>query len=288
MAIIIAILLYVAFSLFLSAITVPLPVNDRGTVRYNSIPYATIGLIFVNVVVFLAFQAPDLVKYATSEPGSLDEFNAVFHYQQTVVNYGFRGLYLREGYSIGAFTSFTSMFMHSDFSHLIGNMIFLWAFGRRLEDACGPWRFVVFYLIAGLVANMGTAILAANADLPGIGASGAIFGVMGGYLLLFPFAWMGCLWVPAIVLRFALRAFMRLIGEKPEGDFHWTIQIPALIVVGLYIGFNVLPTFKTIESGDLIGGVNYVAHMLGFLSAILIFLFVRKDLLTRYASGRAL
>ncbi|MEQ8676074.1 MAG: rhomboid family intramembrane serine protease [Aggregatilineales bacterium] len=288
MAIIVAILLFAALNLFLSAITVPMPINDHGTVRYNSFPYATAGLIFINVVVFLAFQAPDIIAFVTSERNSIEEFNAFMSYQETIDNYGFRGINLREGYSIGAFTSFTSMFMHVDFNHLISNMIFLWAFGRRLEDACGSARFVIFYLIAGLVANMGTAILASASDLSSIGASGAIFGVMGGYLLLFPFAWMGCIWIPAIVVRFALRVLVRLIGDKPEGNFRWTLQIPAILVVGLYIGFNVLPTFNTIQSGELSEGINYVAHMLGFLSAILIFLFVRKDLLTRYASGRAL
>ena len=288
MAIIVAILLFAALNLFLSAITVPMPINDHGTVRYNSFPYATAGLIFINVVVFLAFQAPDIIAFVTSERNSIEEFNAFMSYQETIDNYGFRGINLREGYSIGAFTSFTSMFMHADFNHLISNMIFLWAFGRRLEDACGSARFVIFYLIAGLVANMGTAILASASDLSSIGASGAIFGVMGGYLLLFPFAWMGCIWIPAIVVRFALRVLVRLIGDKPEGNFRWTLQIPAILVVGLYIGFNVLPTFNTIQSGELSEGINYVAHMLGFLSAILIFLFVRKDLLTRYASVRSL
>lgn len=288
MAVIIFILIFSVFSLLYSALFVPMPVNDKGTVRYNSTPYATIALIFANVVVFLAFQAPDLIAYLTSPENSVEQFTAIVNYQNTVVNYGFRGLYLREGYSIGAFTTFTSIFMHADFNHLIGNMVFLWAFGRRLEDACGPWRYVVFYIVAGVIANMGTAILAINTDLPSVGASGAIYGLMGGYLLLFPFAWMGSLWIPAIVIRFFLRTFRWIIGDKPEDGFSWTIQVPAIIVVVLYVGFNVLPTFETIETGQLSGGVNYVAHLTGFLSAITIFLFVRKDLFTRYFSRRAL
>ncbi len=288
MGVIIFIVIFSIISLLFSALFVPMPVNDHGTVRYNSTPYATMGLIFANVVVFLGFQAPDLIAYVTAPVESVEQFTAIINYQNTVTNYGFRGLYLREGYSIGAFTTFTSIFMHSDFSHLIGNMIFLWAFGKRLEDACGPWRYLTFYIVAGIIANIGTAILAINTDLPSVGASGAIYGLMGGYLLLFPFAWMGTIWIPAIVIRFLLRTFMWFIGDKPEGKFSWTIQVPAIIVVILYVGFNVLPTFETIETGQLSGGVNYVAHLTGFLSAITIFLFVRKDLFTRYFSGRAL
>jgi len=189
--------------------------------------------------------------------------------------------------TVGAFTNFTSMFMHGDFNHLVSNMIFLWAFGRRVEDACGPWRFLVFYLVAGTISKMGYAILAYNAIGYSIGASGAIFGVMGGYLLLFPTSWMACLWIPGLVLKLAVRVMIFLGGEKSD-KLNWTIQFPALFVVIIYVAFDIISSFETIETGELVGGINYVAHMTGFLSAILIFLFVKKDLLTRYISGRAL
>ena len=80
----------------------------------------------------------------------------------------------------------TSIFLHGDPFHLIGNMLFLWVFGRRVEDACGPTRFLLFYLLAGTSADLITALVLPSEDIPGIGASGAIFGVMGAYLLLFP------------------------------------------------------------------------------------------------------
>lgn len=287
MAVLLIILLLVLLSIFLSSVVIPFPVNDSGTVRYNTLPFVTGGLIAINTLVFALFQAPDLIDYllATNE---IDEFNAIYSFARTIGTYGFRESFVREGESIGAFTTFTSTFMHSDFNHLISNMIFLWAFGRRVEDACGPWRFLMFYLFAGMVATMGYAILtSANSDLPGIGASGAIFGVMGAYLLLFPSATMNCLWGIALGLRFLLELFQRFIGEKPA-SFRWTTSIPAFFVLALYAGFNVLPTFRTIREGDLVGGVNYVAHLTGFLSAITIFLFVRKDLLTRYWAGRTL
>lgn len=287
MDIFLVVLLFVLIQLFISAFTIPLPLNDSGTVRYNTIPYTTISLIVLNTVIFMAWQFPDLYRYIGAQT-PFDEYDAIISYVEKIGTYGFRATFLRDGVSIGAFTTFTSTFMHADLSHLIGNMVFLWAFGRRVEDACGPWRFLLFYLVAGMVAAMGFAILAPNdGDVPGIGASGAIFGVMGAYLILFPGAKMGCLWVLGIILRGAVGILTRLIGEKP-GPFKWTINLPAIVVLVLYAGFNLVPTFRTVQEGTLVGGVNYVAHMTGFLSALLIFFFVRKDLLMRYFSGRAL
>ncbi|GAB4511509.1 MAG: rhomboid family intramembrane serine protease [Anaerolineae bacterium] len=288
LGLIIAFLINIIFTVFLSALIVPFPVNDSGTVRYNSFPWMTITLISINCFVFIGWQAPDLFDYFSTPSGSPEEEAAILGYATKIWTYGFRASYLREGESIGAFTSFTSMFMHGDFNHLTGNMIYLWAFGRRVEDACGPWRFLVFYLLAGMVAVMGFAMLISPAeDLPGVGASGAISGVMGAYLLLFPGARMTCLWGVAKAVRTVTHFLLRLIGERP-GPARWTIKIPAFIVLLLFIANNLLPTFDSIEAGELAGGVNYVAHVAGFLSAITIFLFVRKDLLTRYIAGRAL
>lgn len=287
MGIFLIVLLIVLLQLALSASVIPLPVNDTGTVRYNTIPFATIMLIVLNSVIFIAWQFPDLFKYIGAQD-PYEEYDAIYGYVEKIGTYGFQASFLRDGVSIGAFTTFTSTFMHGDLSHLIGNMVFLWAFGRRVEDACGPWRFLLFYLFAGMVAAMGFAFLApGDGDVPGIGASGAIFGVMGAYLILFPGAKMGCLWILGIMLRGSVGILMRLIGERP-GPFQWTINLPAFVVLVLYAGFNLLPTFRTVQEGTLIGGVNYVAHMTGFLSAVLIFLFVRKDLLTRYFAGRRL
>lgn len=272
---------------FFAAALVPFPINDSGTVRYNSFPWMTITLIAANVLIFIGWQAPDLFAIFSAET-ELEFAEAARAYATKTWTYGFRASYLREGASIGAFTSLTSMFMHADFTHLTGNMLYLWAFGRRVEDACGAWRFLLFYLLAGMVATIGFAILISPAEeLPGVGASGAISGVMGAYLLLFPGARMTCLWGVAGVFRSITHFFLRLIGEKP-GRARWTVKIPAFIVLGLFIFNNLMPTFDSLQSGDLIGGVNYVAHATGFLSAVAIFLFVRKDLLRRYITGRAL
>lgn len=286
MEVVIFLLFYIGLNIFLSSLTVPFPLSDTGTVRYNTTPYMTATLILLNVVIFAFWLGGDWLGLLSAR----NEFEATVsytNYTRTMGTYGFRHEFLTEAMSIGAFTSFTGMFMHAEIMHILGNMIFLWAFGRRVEDACGPWRFLVFYLLAGTVSNIGSALLiTVNGDVPMIGASGAIFGVMGAYLLLFPTARMDCLWVPAMVIKVVLAVFG--LRDEDEKSWRWTVRLPAIFVVVLYVGFNIFPTFETAQTGELEGYSNYIAHMTGFLSAIVIFLFVRKDLLTRYFSGRAI
>jgi membrane associated rhomboid family serine protease len=286
MEVVIFLLFYIGLNIFLSSLTVPFPLSDTGTVRYNTTPYMTAILILLNVVIFAFWLGGDWLGLLSAR----NEFEATVsytNYTRTMGTYGFRHEFLTEAMSIGAFTSFTGMFMHAEIMHILGNMIFLWAFGRRVEDACGPWRFLVFYLLAGTVSNIGSALLiTVNGDVPMIGASGAIFGVMGAYLLLFPTARMDCLWVPAMVIKVVLAVFG--LRDEDEKSWRWTVRLPAIFVVVLYVGFNIFPTFETAQTGELEGYSNYIAHMTGFLSAIVIFLFVRKDLLTRYFSGRAI
>jgi membrane associated rhomboid family serine protease len=285
MEILLGFLLYLIINLLWAGLYTPLPLNDTGSVRYGTLPIATITLIAINTIAFLIWQAPDLVKYvgATNE---YDSVQAALSYIEKIGRYGFSSTYIKDGLSIGAFTTFTSMFMHGDFNHLIGNMIFLWAFGRRVEDACGPWRFFLFYLLAGMVANMGYGILTPS-DTPGIGASGAIYGVLGAYLILFPAAKVECFWGALVVLRSIYAALMTMLGENIK-LFKWRIELPAFLVLVFYIGVNIIPTLRSVDEGELVGGVNYVAHVTGFSSALLIFLFVRKDLFRRYWAGRSL
>ncbi len=280
----------VLFSLAFASLFTPLPLYDSGTVRYKSFAWMTLTLIGINTLIFCFWQLPDLFTIVSSQdPDNLTmgEAQAFYGYVGKIWTYGFRPIFLQDGQSIGAFTTFTSMFMHANFTHLIGNMIFLWAFGRRLEDACGPWRFLLFYLLAGMVATMGAAFLVSvNSDVPGIGASGAISGVMGGYLLLFPGARMECLWLIISIPRSIINRFLRLMGG--EAKYKSTIKLPAIVVVLLFVASDIIETFTTAQTGELIGGVNYVAHATGFLAAITIFLFVRKDLAVRYFAGRSI
>ncbi len=287
MSFLFAILLYILLSLLLNSI-IPLPFNDTQTVRYRSIPFATITLILINIAVYVLWQAPHLID-AINAPTEFEYEMHMLLYGEKIWKYGFRELYFTQANGVGAWVSFTSMFMHADFMHITSNMIFLWAFGRRVEDACGPWRFFVFYLIAGMVASMGYAFIVDSSflDVPGIGASGAVFGVMGAYVLLFPTARMGCLWLPGLIIRGMITGLLALLGQKTS-PWKWTVQVPALLIVLIYVPFSIMDTFSAIETGSLPSNINEVAHLSGFLAALTIFLFVRKDLLMRYMAGRLL
>jgi membrane associated rhomboid family serine protease len=273
--------------LLLSSIIFPLPVSDTDKVRYQSLPWATIMLISINALVYILWQAPHLIGALQAQTEQQFYYYS-FNRAAQDWTYGFRRTTLQTGASIGAFVTFTSMFMHADPSHIFFNMVYLWTFGRRVEDACGPWRYLLFYLFAGMVANMGGAILnPSKMDVPGIGASGAISGVMGAYLILFPGAWINCFWVIPAGIRLLGVIFSPLLGGgRPQ--MKWTIRIPAIIVLVLFAVQNLLPSFQIIQRGNDFGGVNYLAHVTGFLAAVAIFFFVRKDLLRRYLAGRSL
>ncbi|MBI5667047.1 MAG: rhomboid family intramembrane serine protease [Chloroflexi bacterium] len=286
-------LFYILLTLFARSVITPMPISDTGSVRYRTIPWVTLTLILINAVVFIGWQAANLYQGAQLvAEGDFSGYDLVYDYVRQIWTYGYRGIFLRDGLSIGAFTTFTSMFMHGDLWHLLGNMIYLWAFGRRVEDACGPWRYLVFYLLAGMVANIGSDVLnRAQADLPGIGASGAISGVMGAYLILFPGAMVTCIWGIGMVLRLPIVIILKLAGVRSVRDariWRWTIRLPAWTLLLFFLASNFLPSLDVLTQGQDYGGVNTLAHVTGFLAALVIFLFVRKDLLTRYIAGRSL
>lgn len=282
MCLIAVLLAYFLLVIFLTTFFFPLPINDAGLVRYRSIPWATIGLIIVNTVIFLFWLAPNLY---TSE--NMYDVSART-YINKVWSYGYRETVIRDGTGIGAFTTFSSIFMHADIWHLAGNMVYLWTFGRRVEDACGAGRYLLFYLFAGMVANMGYALLnPALGDIPGIGASGAIAGVMGAYLLLFPSARIVTLWGIGSLLRLPIAA-IRILMRHDVPIWKWTISLPAwLLLIGFAIE-NTIPSLEVMMQGEDRAGTNNLAHLTGFLAALAIFLFVRKDLLIRYVKGRSL
>jgi membrane associated rhomboid family serine protease len=149
----------------------------------------------------------------------------------------------RIGYGEGYETFVTSMFLHGGWMHLLGNMLFLYIFGDNLEDEMGHFRFLVFYLMSGLAAA-GLQFAAEPASMiPMVGASGAIAGVMGGYLLLFPKAKVDVLIIFVVFFR--------------------VIPVPAWIMLGLWFGFQVIN--GAITPTD-VGGVAYWAHAGGFVA----------------------
>lgn len=141
----------------------------------------------------------------------------------------------------------THMFLHAGFMHILGNMLFLWIYGDNLEDQMGRWRFLAFYLISGLVAA-GSQILAdPNSAIPMVGASGAVAGVMGGYLLLFPRARIDILFIFIIFFK--------------------VFTVPAWVMLGIWFGFQFFGGFTSV-GGE--GGVAYWAHIGGFLAGIIL------------------
>jgi membrane associated rhomboid family serine protease len=143
-------------------------------------------------------------------------------------------------------TPFTAMFMHGGLLHLGGNMLFLWIFGNNVEDAMGPVRFVVFYVLAGLAALAGQILVDPGSQVPTLGASGAIAGVLGGYILLYPRA--RVLTLIFIILFFTI------------------VEIPASVVLAIWFVQQVL--FGVYDLSDPTGGgggVAYFAHIGGFI-----------------------
>ena len=146
-------------------------------------------------------------------------------------------------------TIFTSMFMHGGFMHLLGNMLYMWIFADNIEDDLGHIKFLIFYLLAGIGAAMTQVLIDTNSQIPMVGASGAIGGVLGAYLINYPNA--------------------KVLVLIPFGFFSQLIKIKALYVLGLWF------VLQFISSG---GGVAYAAHIGGFISGIILILFFNKKI----------
>lgn len=204
------------------------PIRDHNP--SGRTPIVTRALIVVNVLVFLSYW----YGYGTEEDIGL-----------FFMNWGL--VPARISFGEGYVTFLTSMFLHGGWMHLLGNMLFLHIFGDNLEDEMGHGRFLGFYLLSGLAA----AGLQYGADpqsmVPMVGASGAIAGVMGGYLLLFPKAKVDVLFIIVILIRI--------------------IPIPAFIMLGLWFGMQLLGGFSTPTDG---GGVAYWAHAGGFVAGLVL------------------
>jgi membrane associated rhomboid family serine protease len=172
------------------------------------------------------------------------------------------------GLTMGAIavSFFTSMFLHGGWLHLIGNMWYLWIFGDNVEDRLGHFTYLVFYLLCGLGAGIVHTILNYNVDLPSIGASGAIAGVLGAYVVSYPFA--------------------RVQTVIPIFIFIQIIEIPALIVLGFWFVMQFFYGATTLASATgNTGGVAWWAHVGGFvIGMILVPLFPRKDRPRAYLS----
>ncbi len=232
-----------------------LPIKDNVPTRH--FPAITVGLIVANVLVYFLYQDGGLaapvppVQEAAFHPCEVNDSCPVIGYDW-------------------APTLFTSMFMHADILHLGGNMLFLWIFGNNVEDTMGRVRFIVFYVLAGLAATALQTFItletgsAAAAQIPNLGASGAISGVLGAYLLILPHARI----LTAVLIVF----------------FYTLIELPAVLYLGIYFLFQAWQAgFQLLEPPES-GGVAVFAHIGGFVfGAATVYLFrKRKPLRPRY------
>jgi membrane associated rhomboid family serine protease len=152
-------------------------------------------------------------------------------------------------------TLLTSMFMHGGIGHIAGNMLYLWIFGNNVEHRFGHVSFLLFYLFAGLVASFAQIVLDPNSVIPNLGASGAIAGVMGAYLVLFP--------------RNQINAVI----------FYHIVTVPAILVLGMWIATQMVSGFGSIAATSVsTGGVAYMAHIGGFIAGVVLALPFRLGL----------
>jgi membrane associated rhomboid family serine protease len=223
-----------------------IPINDTEPNRFGSLPFMTIFLIAVNVIVTIW----ELMLPQT-------ELGRVF------MLYGFIPQLIWTRVGAGMLSALTSTFLHGGLYHLFSNMIFLWTFGRRVEDACGAWRFLLYYLLAGTCASLMTAVIQPNDMVPSIGASGAIFGVVGAYLVLYPGG------------RIRTLVFITFVPLWPKLRAYWVV---------LYYLLSQIPPALDVYLHGASYNVGYWAHLGGFFTCIFIFLFMRPEAFARYWS----
>jgi membrane associated rhomboid family serine protease len=196
----------------------------------RTLPVVTIGLIAVNVLVFL---------FELSLGSSVDLFLHAY------------GLVPAE---FSLFTLVTSMFLHGGFSHVGGNMLFLWIFGDNVEDRMGHFRFLTFYLLCGGAAALAQTLMQPDSLLPMVGASGAVAGVMGAYFVLYPQSQI----VTLFIFTF--------------------IEVPAIVFLGLWFVLQFVSGVGSVAASASTGGVAFWAHVAGFAAGVVgVFLFTKPE-----------
>jgi membrane associated rhomboid family serine protease len=237
------------------------PLKDN--IPTERIPVVTVALIALNVLAYFFWQKGGLSFGDPSNPDYLDNLvrYAAIPYEIThpgqqcapVSSEAFecsKAFGARYDLPATWVTVFTSMFMHGGLLHLGGNMLFLWIFGNNVEDSMGPVKFVIFYLLGGIAATAGQILVGPDAMVPGIGASGAVAAVLGGYILLFP---------KARVLTLIFIVF-----------FFTIIELPALLILGFWFLQQALFGYFDLASGvGRGGGVAYFAHIGGFVFGLI-------------------
>ena len=229
---------------------IPLHDDNPTTIK----PLVTVGLIVACVLVFLwqVSLSPGAGELAIYAYGTIP-----------AVIFGTRELPPEIAAIPAQLSLLTAMFLHGGWMHLIGNMLYLWIFGNNIEDAMGHGRFIAFYGLCGIAAALAQALQDPSSIIPMIGASGAIGGVLGAYLLLYPRA--------------------RVLVLIPLGFFMTTVRIPAFWVLGFWI---VLQFIQSAPSAGQAGGVAYWAHIGGFLAGVVLIVPIRNKAFPLFGKPR--
>jgi membrane associated rhomboid family serine protease len=230
------------------------PIGDDNSDR-TSAPIINYLLIAINILVFVLLQGASgesrfTASFATV-PEEIRTGRDVSGRVPIKVGTEEAAINLGETPSPVYMTLLTSMFMHGGWMHLLGNMLFLWIFGDNLENRMGRFRYLIFYLVTGLVASLAhvfsTFAFGDNPFIPSLGASGAISGVLGGYLVLFP-------------KRQVKVIMMRMLTT-----------VPAIVAIGLWFVLQLVQAFGVIAAGPQSGGgVAFMAHVGGFVAGLIL------------------
>jgi len=200
----------------------------RDTIRSNSTPVVTILIILVNVLVFFYML--------TLDPYSQNHFIAQYALTPSRLHFS---------------AMVTSMFLHGGWMHLIGNMWFLWVYGDNVEDVLGHGKYLLFYLLCGVAAAITQYAISPDSHVPTLGASGAIAGVMGAYLIKFPHS--------------------RILTLIPIFFFFTTIEIPAVLILLYWFALQFFSGIGSVGYSQVSqGGVAWFAHIGGFISGMLL------------------
>jgi rhomboid family protein len=235
------------------------PIADDNTARTTT-PIVNYALILVNILVFVFLQglgSNEKFTYAYSTvPAEIITGRDIVTRPVAVQNFTGQVIEmpgLQPTLIPVYLTLITSMFMHGGIAHIFGNMLFLWIFGDNIEDRLGHIRYLLFYLVCGVIAGLShvlvTAVTAsdqASLLVPSLGASGAISGVLGGYLLLFP----------------TNRVIVLLSW--------FVVPVPAFVAIGLWFVFQLISGLGMLGSGSKAGGVAYGAHVGGFVAGLVL------------------
>jgi len=223
------------------------PIGDDNSDRTIT-PYVNYIFIGINILVFVLLQqigSNDSFSYAYSlVPKEITDGVDITGVQIVRDSLGNTGQVPHFATPLPVYFNFlSSMFMHGSIMHIFGNMLFLWVFGDNLENLLGHIRFAAFYIVCGIAAALAQIMMDTDSIIPMLGASGAISGVLGGYLLLFP-----------------TRRVRALI-------FNFLTEVPAFIALGLWIVYQIVSGYLT-PAGT--GGVAYAAHIGGFIAGLVL------------------